>query len=78
MTNMKVEENIGESEDKCDEWQLTARRLRKKAAEKADLKIKHCHWKFWIYYFFYDIVSALVEECSVCYSLATALSHVSL
>ena len=42
-TDMKDKENIGESEDRCDGQQMTTRRSRKKAAEEADLKIKHCH-----------------------------------
>ena len=48
----KDEENIGESEDRCEEQQVTTRRPRRKAAEKADLKIKHCHW---IYWFIFDL-----------------------
>ena len=46
--DVKDEGNIGESEDRCGKQQVT-RRPRRKAAEKADLKIKHCHRKFWIY-----------------------------
>ena len=41
-TDMKNKGNIGESEDKCEEQQVT-RRPRKKSAEEADLKIKRCH-----------------------------------
>ena len=41
--DVKDEGNLGESEDRCDEQQVTTRRPRRKAAEKADLKIKHCH-----------------------------------
>ena len=41
--DVKDEGNIGESEDRCDEQQVTTRRPRRKATEKADLKIKHCH-----------------------------------
>ena len=39
----KDDGNIRESEDRCEEQQVTTRRPRRKAAEKADLKIKHCH-----------------------------------
>ena len=41
--DVKDERNIGESEDRCDEQQVTTRQPRREAAEKADLKIKHCH-----------------------------------
>ena len=41
--NVKDEVKIGEGEDRCDEQEVTTRRPRRKAAEKADLKIKHCH-----------------------------------
>ena len=41
--DVKNEGNIVESEDKCDEQQVTTRRPRRKTAEKADSNIKHCH-----------------------------------
>ena len=41
--DVKDEGNIGESEDRCDEQLVTTRRPRRKAAEIADLKIKHYH-----------------------------------
>ena len=40
--DMKDEGNIEESEDRCEEQQET-RRLRRREAEKADLKIKQYH-----------------------------------
>ena len=77
--DMKDEGNTEESEDRCEEQQVT-RRPRRREAEKEDLKIKQYHWKFWIYWCFciYDIVSSLVGECSVSFNVTTALSHVSL
>ena len=44
--DMKEERNIGESEDRCEEQQVTTRRPRRHATEKVNLKIKHCHRKF--------------------------------
>ena len=79
--NIKDERKIGESEDGCDLQQVTTRWPRRKTVEEVDLKIKHCHWKF---YRFIDLSFDLkysiftpVGECSVYYSVTIALSLVS-
>ena len=41
--DMKDEGNIGGSDNRYEEQQMTTRRPKRKAAEKANLKKKHCH-----------------------------------
>ena len=41
--DLKDEGNIAKSENRCDEQQATTRQQRRKEAENADLKLKHCH-----------------------------------
>ena len=40
---MKDEGNTGESDNRYEEQQMTTRRPKRKAVEKADLKKKHYH-----------------------------------